>query len=408
MATKMIDVVILGGGAAGCATALAIARRGASAVVIHRAPCSQERVGETLAPSIRNVLAELGVWDRFQQDGHARSCGVHSAWGSDKLYSNDFVFHPYGVGWHIDRTCFDNMLADAAHEAGAVFYRNARLVGHRATVAGWEVEVQDKHQRVRLSAKVLVDATGRAASIAQRMGATRITLDRLIGIACFYSVAPREHKADSFTLLEAAPQGWWYSAFLPGNRLVVVFFTDPELRHNAEPAPHTQARIARCESASKPIFCAAHSSCLDRAAGDRWLAVGDAASAWDPLSSQGIAKALRSGMAAADTIVQYLSGDAAAMVRHANEAQAHFQRYLNTYRHYYRREMRWPGAVFWKRRHALRELEATPQPKPQTIEEKNGMPTATLNVCTTVPITSNYIHDSSSVLYPSLAWTGSG
>jgi flavin-dependent dehydrogenase len=379
----MIDVVILGSGAAGCATALATARRGASAVVIHRAPCSQERLGETLAPSIRNILAKLGVWDRFQQDGHAPSCGIYSAWGSDKLYSNDFVFHPYGVGWHIDRTCFDSMLADAAHDAGAVFYRNARLVGHRATEAGWDVEVQDKHQRVRLSAKVLVDATGRAASIARRMGATQVAFDRLIGIARFYNVAPRERAPDSFTLLEAAPQGWWYSAFLPGNRLVVVFFTDPELRHNAEPAPHTQARIARCKPASETIVCAAHSSCLDRAAGGRWLAVGDAASAWDPLSSQGIAKALRSGVAAADTIIEYLSGDPAAMVRYANGAQADFEQYLNTHHHYYRREMRWPEAVFWKRRHALRGLEATPQPKPQAIEEKNGISSATLNVSMT-------------------------
>jgi flavin-dependent dehydrogenase len=107
--------------------------------------------------------------------------------------------------------------------------------------------------------------------------------------------------------------------------------------------------------------------------------VGDAASAWDPLSSQGIAKALRSGVAAADTIIEYLSGDPAAMVRYANGSQADFEQYLNTYHHYYRREMRWPEAVFWNRRHALRELGAMSQPKPQTIQEKNGMSTATLN-----------------------------
>jgi flavin-dependent dehydrogenase len=376
----MIDVVIVGGGAAGCATALAIARRGASAVVIYRAPRSQEHLGETLAPSIRNILTELGVWDRFQQDGHAPSCGVYSAWGSDKLYANDFVFHPYGVGWHIDRTCFDSMLADAAQKAGAVFYPNARLVDHRVTEAGWDVEVQDKHGRVRLSAKVLVDATGRAASIARRMGATQIALDRLIGVARFYSFAPRERTPDSFTLLEAVPQGWWYSAFLPGNRLVVVFFTDPDLRHNVEPAPHTQARIAKCAPPSEPMVCAAHGSCLDRAAGGGWLAVGDAVSAWDPLSSQGIAKALQSGVAAANSIVEYLSGDKATLARYVEEAQAQFERYLNTYRHYYRREMRWPEAPFWRRRHGLRVLPATPQRSPHTIEARNMMSNSTLNV----------------------------
>jgi flavin-dependent dehydrogenase len=379
----MIDAVILGSGAAGCATALALARRGASAVVIDRAVCSQERIGETLAPSIRSTLAELGVWARFQQDGHARSCGVHSMWGSDKLRSHDFVFHPYGVGWHIDRIRFDRMLAAAAHEAGAVYYRNVRLAGRRATESGWDVEVLEKQQRIRLSAKVLVDATGRAASIARRMGATQVKLDRLIGITRFYRVAPSDRAADSFTLLEAVPQGWWYSAFLPRDRLVVVSFTDPELRHNVAPAPHTQARMAGCVPVSEPIFCAAHSACLDRAAGRGWLAVGDAASAWDPLSSQGIAKALRSGVTAADAIVEYLSGDTAAMARYAISAQAIFQQYLNAYGHYYRREMRWPDALFWRRRHALRAPEATPQPPHQSIEMRNGVSTATLTVSIT-------------------------
>lgn len=272
------------------------------------------------------------------------------------------------------------MLAEAAREAGAVFHHPARPVHYRATEAGWEVDVQDQHQRARHSAKVLVDATGRAASTARHMGARRIVFDRLIGIARFYGVAQTEGTADSFTLLEAVPQGWWYSAFLPRNRLVVISFTDPELRRKVKPAPHTAARVAKCGPASEPIVCAAHSSRLDRAAGDGWLAVGDAASAWDPLSSQGIAKALESGVAAADTIVEYLSGDTAAMARYANGTQANFERYLNIYRDYYRREMRWPEAVFWRRRHALRVLPTTPQSKPRTIEEGNEISTAMLNV----------------------------
>lgn len=45
----------------------------------------------------------------------------------------------------------------------------------------------------------------------------------------------------------------------------------------------------------------AESSRLDRAAGEDWLAVGDAASAWDPLSSQGVYRALVTGLEASCT-----------------------------------------------------------------------------------------------------------
>jgi hypothetical protein len=52
---------------------------------------------------------------------------VYSAWGSDKVYSNDFIFHPYGVGWHIDRTCFDGMLAGFLLLAGEPALRLLRV-----------------------------------------------------------------------------------------------------------------------------------------------------------------------------------------------------------------------------------------------------------------------------------------
>lgn len=350
----MTDVVIVGGGAAGSAAALSLARRGLSAVVIDRSRPSKERIGETLAPSVQRILAELGVSDRLQRDGHAPSYGMYSAWGSAELYSNDFLFHPYGAGWHIDRRRFDKMLAEAAREAGVVFYQDARLGSCHETEAGWEMEVREDGQLFRLTARVLMDATGRSAVIARRMGAKRIAFDQMIGIARFYRVTPgAAAPPDSFTLVETVPQGWWYSAFLPGDRLVAVCFTDPELRHEVEAAPHTQARIGGYAPVSDPIVHLANSSCLDCVAGARWLAVGDANSAWDPLSSQGIVKALRSGVDAADTIAEYLSGDTDAMVRYADRAKVSFERYLNVRRHYYRREMRWPESIFWKRQHGL-------------------------------------------------------
>jgi flavin-dependent dehydrogenase len=54
---------------------------------------------------------------------------------------------------------------------------------------------------------------------------------------------------------------------------------------------------------------------LDRAAGRAWIAVGDTASTWDPLSSQGIVEALRSGTSAATSVVDYLSTDTMALER---------------------------------------------------------------------------------------------
>ena len=346
----MFDVTIAGGGAGGCAAAIGLARRGFSVAILDRARPVVDCVGETLAPSIRPLLADLGVWERFSADGHEACHGMHSAWGTTGLHSNDFVFNPYGQGWRIQRRRFDAMLARAAGEAGAVFYNGAALVNIEEAGAGWKVSARGGDGRFELTTRFLVDATGRSASVARRMGTRRINLDRTVAVARTYEMPPGEPDPDSFTLVETSTDGWWYSALLPTGQLAVLYFTDPVSRHLLEPPPHTRARIGQSRGVAHPKLLCASSSILERAAGRAWLALGDAESTWDPLSSQGIAKAIKSSAMAVATIAGSLAGDANATSEYAAQARDTFARYLEVRRHYYGREKRWPESSFWQTR----------------------------------------------------------
>ena len=77
----------------------------------------------------------------------------------------------------------------------------------------------------------------------------------------------------------------------------------------------------------------------------------DAASALDPLSSQGIVKAMRFGMAAGHAIAENAAGNDGALRAYAEEVERSFVRYLSVRQRYYRQESRWPQAAFWSRRH---------------------------------------------------------
>lgn len=92
------DVAIIGGGPAGTAAAIALARSGSSVVVLERSRYDRIRVGEILPPAVRLPLSALGVWDRFLGDRCVPSPGIVSAWGSPRLRGNDFVLDPYGSG----------------------------------------------------------------------------------------------------------------------------------------------------------------------------------------------------------------------------------------------------------------------------------------------------------------------
>jgi flavin-dependent dehydrogenase len=237
----------------------------------------------------------------------------------------------------------------------------------------------------------LVDATGRTAWLAHRQGVRRVSYDHLVGVAGSFSAGPRDHPdAGHYTLIEAAEEGWWYSASLPNSQVLAIYMTDADLyakglkmrtnywQEKLAQASHTRARVNSLILESGPFVVVANSSRLDRLAGEKWLAVGDAAVAFDPLSAQGISKALHSGMSVANVIQAYFSGRKSALNDYAGAIKDGFKNYVAMRNNYYRREMRWPESPFWQRRHSLREANEAPRhetekivslPLPQTAEK---------------------------------------
>jgi flavin-dependent dehydrogenase len=357
-----VDVAVVGGGPAGTATALPLAQRGHAVLVIERTDYGDLRIGETLPPAVRPLLGRIGLWERFAADQHRPAFGIRSAWGQPNLSDNDFVANPYGCGWHLDRARFDASLAFAAEQAGAQVLRAATVLSVEAARGGWQIEVACAGSRRRFRARQLVDATGRRAVIARGRGARRITWDRLVGIVSFHAPRSAEDSLAAGTLIEAVEDGWFYSAVLPDRRLVIAYMTDADLYAKARKASptcwqqrlegsvHTRARAQACDLAAGPVIRAASSSRLDRASGRNWLAVGDAAAALDPLSSQGICQALQSGLAAADVIGECLARRGPAGRSLAARHQGDFDAYLLARRRYYGLERRFADAPFWRRR----------------------------------------------------------
>jgi flavin-dependent dehydrogenase len=368
---RKFHVIVVGGGPAGSAAALTLSRRGYSVAVIERSEYADTRVGETLPPAIRKLLVALGVWDQFVAENHSPSFGIRSAWGNDDLHENDFIFNPYGSGWHVDRNRFDRMLAAAAEKDGVEVFRGAELISLNNTPGKWEITIACGHRHNGFTADFLIDATGRRCSLARRQGAKRISYDHLIGLVGFLSPKCSQPIDDSFTLVEAQPEGWWYSATLPDRRLIAAYMTDSDLcvPHHAsknfwlrqlQGARHTFSRAKDYSLQSALTTFAANSSRLDSIVGQGWLAAGDAAAAHDPLSSQGVYRGLESGLLAAKAIDDHQSGHKTALQDYASAIIAGFDSYLLMRDKHYGRERRWPHSIFWRRRLSSSQLAAAP------------------------------------------------
>lgn len=100
---------------------------------------------------------------------------------------------------------------------------------------------------------------------------------------------------------------------------------------------------------SETHIIAAHSQQLDLCAGEGWLATGDAASTYDPLSSLGIFKAFRNAIFASYALVDYMHGRDTEFVKYQGIIRKDYQHYLKKRTEYYAEEERYTS-VFWQRR----------------------------------------------------------
>jgi flavin-dependent dehydrogenase len=369
------EVVIVGGGPAGAAAALWLARAGRRVLMIEAAHPNTFKIGEALPPAARPILQDLGVWSSFVNDGHLPCYGNLSAWGADLLQSTDFIYDPNGHGWHLDRARFDALLREAAREAGAEVQTATSLKQLTYTAGCWHLILAGPNDKAEARCHWLVDATGRRSTVARRCGVRHRQDDRLIAFfALFHQPASlTDTDQDSRTLIEAAPDGWWYTALLPSKQRVVAYLTDVDL---VEPrtmrtqkgylsllgrTEHVRALLAAHEYSieSVPKGIAASSARLNQFSGKGWLATGDAALSFDPLSSQGILTAIYTGSEAGQTLVAQTSGDSDALTRYSARLQTIYDAYLQNLSTYYTLEERWSDRPFWQRRRASHSTATT-------------------------------------------------
>ena len=355
-----VPVAVVGGGIAGCAACLALSRRGIGAVWVAPAMPAADIPGESLAAAAPPLLDNLGVGHLLDDPAHRREQSGYTSWGSAALLERHAAAQAGGSGHVLDRRRFEDGLAEAARRCGEIRVIDRPLADFRHTGTGWMLST-DAGQRV--GARILIDATGRRATIGRRLGRFR-RLDRLVAACAFLRQVEADIDPTPATLIEAVEDGWWYATLLADRRLVINFYSDPDLMPRRigsdltiwkELAGRTSYISRWIDSAGyalsqPPRLATAGTAWLDDAAGADWLAVGDAAASFDPLSAHGMTTALWTGIEAAQAAARMLAGDVSAAQDYAARLRAgvaHFSRERGII---YSRETRFCDRQFWQRR----------------------------------------------------------
>lgn len=350
------DVVIIGAGPAGAVTAINLAPFRRVLLVERRAEVAL-RVGESLVSAARRLFADMGLLDSFLQEQHEPWYGNVSVWGSSEPEERDFLRDPDGHGWHLDRPRFESWLRALAQERGAELLSPATLDSLQRSGDKWLVRLKTDTNPIEVTARFVIDAGGQSAPLVRKLGLRSKVLENLV---CSY-VYGRDQAtgARGLTYVQAVRNGWFYTAPIPQGRRILAFHTDADLYDKRvgviewlEEAQGLSSLLAKVRFVpdDETFITSARSTVLEPAAGEGWLAVGDAAISFDPLSSQGLFNALFTGLAAAEAVDSHLKGNPLSLAQYQQTTRAIFEAYQQRLAATYAAESRWPDAPFWQRR----------------------------------------------------------
>jgi len=357
-----LKIVVIGGGPAGAVIARQLVKYGMKVTVLEANAAPLQKPGECLPPNIKPLLRKLELDHLLSK--HKHSYSNQAAWGSNEIIDENFINGIHGSGTHIDRKLFEQDLANEAQNEGVIWYNEHILRNCTRIDKEWHLEVEYLGNKRKFLADFIIDASGRKSIIGRSLNIKRVTLGKLVGVSAIIS---GNTVLNASTLIETCANGWWYSASLPSNKLIVSFMTDSDqilkLKANNNDGfnsllyktNHVKKRVVQCLGADKSIITslsthAANSSRLEQITGEGWLAVGDAACTYDPLSSYGITAAIGTAYYGGCAINDHFQGKKESFLTYNYLMDKMYSTYLPMIATSYCQEKRWNNYAFWERR----------------------------------------------------------
>ena len=323
----MSDVIVVGAGPAGAATAILLAEHGFDVLVLDRASFPRPKIcGEYLSPEAARVLDRLGVLKTLDMAGAVPLGGMRITAPDGTVITGRYravgPWRPYrDHALAVPRETLDATLADRLRTLPVDFRERVRVTDvlvEAGRVIGVEAVDGDGAPR-RFEAPLVVAADGRASVVAHRLGLHRA--HRLQRMALVTYVTGLAEVGDLGEIFVDPPD---YAILNPVgqgrvNMSVVVPLVDAAgfsdrletfFAARVKQIPHLARRVAGATVAARVRALGPLAYRVAAPAVGGVLLVGDAAGFYDPFTGEGVFTGLRSAELAVETATTALrAGD---------------------------------------------------------------------------------------------------
>ena len=328
------DVVVIGGGPAGAALATFLQRQGHTCLVLNSSRFPRYHIGESLIPHTYGTLDRLGLLPKLRESQFPVKQSVRftppSGEETAPFYFSETIKGDGARTWQVERSEFDELCLENAAAAGVDVQEGTRVKkvlfeGDQAV--GVLAQTTDDACR-EISAKVVVDASGRATLIGNQLGLKEpIPGLQKASLWSYYRGGHRREGIDAgeTTVFMIQDRGWFWYIPLPDDIVSVGIVASAEylFDETREFEESFLREVDRCQPLSRWLQHAERVgqvrgirrlAYLNRqVVGDGWVMIGDAAGFLNPIYSSGLYLALASAELAAGCIDSGLqSGDVSA------------------------------------------------------------------------------------------------
>jgi len=302
----MVNAVVIGGGPAGASVGRLLASWGHSVVILNKDAPRSRGLAESIPPSTRKLLAEIGVLDAVERARFFRTRGNTAWWAAREARIESFGRHADALGYQVFRPEFDRVLLDEAAACGADVRGDARVLSVAFGDARANVEYDEAGRRSTIAADIVLDCSGRHGIVGRRfrMAQPGYRMYALVGV--WTRPDGWDLPDESHTAVETYRDGWAWSVPVSAETRHVGAMVGSAMPEGGEARGLEDAyqremekttqlgRRLRGASLQQVFACDASLYKATAYAGPQFMLVGDAGSFIDPLSSFGVKKALAS------------------------------------------------------------------------------------------------------------------